>query len=80
MSFMRWLAVDGVVLFVVLLFVLASAYAAGKLRSAGESQTRTRWLPHSLRMKPLGHGIYAVHDERRADERRETAPGDGMSG
>lgn len=76
MSLMQWLAVGGILLFLVVLLVLAWAYASGRLKAGSdEPGVRSRWLPHSLRMKPLGHGIYQAHDERRAqrEEREDKA-------
>lgn len=67
MGLMEWTAIAGVALFLGVLFALAWTYATGRLKGArNEAQTRSRWLPHALRMKPLGYGIYRAHDERRA--------------
>ena len=67
MSLVHWLVLGGVALFLTVLLTLAWAYATGRLKPASnEPQVRSRWLPHSSRMKPLGHGIYRAGDERRA--------------
>ncbi|MDP9067905.1 MAG: hypothetical protein M3N53_06115 [Actinomycetota bacterium] len=77
MSVMQWLAISGVVLFLVVLFALFWAYAAGRLKAASnQPRVRLRWLPHSLRTRPLGHGIYHAHDERRAERQARDARGD----
>lgn len=77
MTIVQWFAVAGVVLFFGVLILLAWAYATGRLKSApAESQSRIRWLPHSLRMRPLGHGIYKARDERRAEQEGRDGSGD----
>lgn len=71
MSLVQWLAVAGVVLFLGILLLSAWLYATRRLGPGlNRPGGRSGWLPHSLRMKPLGHGIYHAHDERRA-ERQE---------
>lgn len=68
MTLLQWVAVGGVMLLLAVLFLLAWAYATGKLKDGpNEPPIRSRWLPHAVRMKPLGHGIYRAQDERRTE-------------
>lgn len=75
MEGLQWLVLLGVAVFVVLLFYLAWAYSRGRLTDArNDPPDRSRWLPHGLRMRPLGHGIYHAHDERRNAGQKDSPP------
>lgn len=68
MNLAEWLTIVGVATFLAVLLILAWAYATGRMNNASNEPTgRSGWLPRGLRMKPLGHGIYHAHDQRRAE-------------
>ncbi len=72
-----WLLVAGIVLLATLLTYLAWAYATRRLKvGPNEQPVESGWLPHALRMKPLGHGIYRAQEQRRK-ARRDEAPPEG---
>lgn len=69
------LVIVGLPLFLLLLFWLAWSYSRGKFKSSGDDPSgKPHRLPHALRMKPLGHGIYHAHDERRKARQKDPPP------
>ena len=67
----EWLLVGALGIFLVSLVCITFAYLTGRLKSGpSEPKAGSHWLPLSLRMRGIGHGVYHVHDERRRKSER----------